>query len=130
MRVLFDTHILIWAASDSPRLPVAARRMLAPGSGVARMFSAISVLEVAVKSALGRDAFRFDARPLRLGLLANGYEELPVTGLHAQVVAKLPILHGDPFDRLLVAQSVAEQMPLATADHRLAEYPADIRLLA
>ncbi len=128
--VLFDTHILIWPASDSPRLPPAARRMLAPGSGVARMFSASSLLEIAVKFALGRDACRFDPRLLRLGLLANGYEELPVTGLHAQVAAELPNLHGEIFGRMLLAQSLTEGMRLATADRRLADYPADIRLLA
>lgn len=129
MRLLFDTHLLLWAAANSPRLPKRARALLGPGSGTRRVFSAASVWEVAVKRSLERPGLAVDPRALRRGLLDNGYEEMPVTGLHAAGVAVLPWLHRDPFDRLLVAQSLAEELPLVTADRALAGYPTDIRIV-
>ncbi len=71
---------------------------------------------MAIKSGLGRSDFRVDARLLRRGLLDNGYDELPITGEHAVALANLPPIHKDPFDRMLVAQSVAEGILLLTAD--------------
>ena len=82
-----------------------------------------------VKRGLDRADFRVDPRRLRRGLLENGYDELPVTGAHALAVDLLPAIHKDPFDRMLIAQAIAEGLPFVTADARLAEYPGDVRLV-
>lgn len=91
------------------------------------MFSVVSLWEVAIKSALGRPDFSVDPRLLRRGLLDNGYAELAMIGEHAVAVASLPPLHRDPFDRLLVAQSLVEGVQLLTSDRALARYPGPIR---
>jgi len=93
----------------------------------ALMFSAASLWEVAIKNALGRSDFAVDPSLLRRGLLDNGYEELPITGRHAVFVDRLPPLHRDPFDRMLVAQCLAEGILLLTADEQVAQYPGSIR---
>jgi PIN domain nuclease of toxin-antitoxin system len=92
-------------------------------------FSAISILEVAIKFALDRGDFQTDPQVLRRSLLANGYLELQVTGDHAAAVARLPVLHKDPFDRLLAAQAGVEGITLLTRDATLARYPGPIRLV-
>jgi PIN domain nuclease of toxin-antitoxin system len=91
------------------------------------MFSAASLWEIAIKSGLGRDDFQVDARLLRRGLLDNGYGELPVTSEHAVAIDGLPPMHKDPFDRLLVAQSMVEGITLLTTDPLVAQYPAPVR---
>lgn len=89
-------------------------------------FSAASLWEVAIKSGLGRADFQVDVERLRRGLLASGYEELPVTGEHAVEVADLEDHHKDPFDRILIAQGRVERMTLVTADHLVAQYSGKI----
>ena len=91
------------------------------------LFSVASVWEVAIKYGLGRESFRTDPRMLRRNLLDNDYRELAVTGEHAAAVASLPPLHRDPFDRVLVAQSIVEGIILLTADPVVARYPAPVR---
>jgi PIN domain nuclease of toxin-antitoxin system len=91
------------------------------------VFSATSIWEVAIKSGLGRSDFRADARLLRRGLLANGYDELAIAGEHVVAIADLPPIHKDPFDRLLVAQSTVEGILLITTDPVLAQYPGPVR---
>lgn len=91
------------------------------------MFSVASLWEVVIKSALGRADFRVEADALRRGLLAAGYEELAVEARHALVVAALPALHADPFDRMLLAQATAEGLPLLTADAAVLAYGAPAR---
>jgi PIN domain nuclease of toxin-antitoxin system len=81
---------------------------------------------VAIKSRLGREDFRANAAVLRRGLLDNGYEELAISGEHAAVVATLPPLHKDPFDRMLVAQAMTAGIMLLTADDLVAQYPGQI----
>jgi PIN domain nuclease of toxin-antitoxin system len=126
VRLLLDTHVLLWGAFRRDRLSVAARVLiLDPDSEL--MFSVVSLWETAIKAQLGRDNFHVDARALRRGLLDNGYEELTVTGEHAVAIAQLPLLHKDPFDRLLLAQSIVEGITLLTADPVVARYPAPIR---
>ena len=126
MKLLLDTHVLIWAAGFPERLPPAARDLIAD-TGNELFFSAASLWEVAIKSALGRDDFAVDARLLRRGLLDNGYSELPVASAHAVAIDGLPPIHKDPFDRLLVAQSMVEGITLLTADDRVGQYPGPIR---
>jgi PIN domain nuclease of toxin-antitoxin system len=126
--VLFDTHLLLWAAATPARLPPAARALLDDPAEEIR-FSAASIWEVAIKNGLGRADFQVDPRLLRQGLLDAGYTELAVSGAHAAGVDGLPPLHRDPFDRLLVAQAMLEAVLLVTADPQVARYPGPIRLV-
>lgn len=93
------------------------------------LFSAASIWEIAIKNGLGRDDFKVDARLLRRGLLDNDYTELPITSAHAVFVESLPLIHKDPFDRILVAQATAEGITLLTADSTVARYPGPIELV-
>ena len=126
MKLLLDTHVLLWAAGQPECLPVVARALLDDPQNQP-MFSSASLWEIAIKSGLGRDDFQVDARLLRRGLLDNGYGELPVTSEHAVAIDGLPPLHKDPFDRLLVAQSMVEGITLLTSDPLVAQYPAPVR---
>ena len=128
MNLLIDTHLLIWTAWRDPRLPQRAAEMIVDPANTP-WFSTATLWEVAIKRARGRADFLVDPGQLRAGLLANGYAELPVEGRHALEVARLPPLHGDPFDRMLVAQARAEGMTLLTADTTLAAYDAPIRVV-
>ena len=89
----------------------------------------MSLWEIAIKAGRGRDDFRVDAGLLRRNLFDNGYAELAMTGVHAAVVADLPLLHKDPFDRMLVAQATSEGLTLVTSDPAVARYPGPIRLV-
>jgi PIN domain nuclease of toxin-antitoxin system len=87
------------------------------------------VWEVAIKRGLGRDDFQVDPRLLRRGLLDNGYDELPIISDHVVAIESLPLMHKDPFDRLLVAQATVEGFTLLTLDPVVARYPGPIRKL-
>ena len=126
MKLLLDTHILLWAAGAPERLSPAARDLI-EDPGNALVFSVVSLWETAIKLGLGRDDFRADPRLLRRGLLDNGYAELVITSEHVVSIDSLPRLHRDPFDRLLVAQATVEGITLLTADPRIADYPGPIR---
>lgn len=126
--ILLDTHVLLWAAADSPRLSDAARHLLAD-LDVQPLFSAASIWEVTIKSGLGRSDFVVDPAALRRGLLANDYLEVPITGTHTVAIGSLPPMHSDPFDRMLLAQARTEGVELATVDSRLIGVPGvrDVR---
>jgi len=126
MKLLLDTHLMLWAAGNPDRLPAAARRLLDDPQNEP-IFSSASLWEVAIKHGLGRGDFRVDARLLRRGLLDNGYGELPITSEHAVALDSLPPIHKDPFDRILVAQSMVEGIILLTADPLVAQYPGPVR---
>jgi PIN domain nuclease of toxin-antitoxin system len=126
VKLLLDTQLLLWAAGQPERLPVAARGLIDDAQNQL-LFSVASLWEVAIKSSLGRADFRADARLLRRGLVDNGYDELAITGEHAVAIAKLPPIHKDPFDRMLAAQSAVEGILLLTADPILAQYPGPVR---
>jgi PIN domain nuclease of toxin-antitoxin system len=126
MKLLLDTHVLLWAAGLPERLSVAARRLIEDPDNEL-MFSAASIWEIAIKNGLGRDDFSADARLVRRGLLDNGYSELPVGSEHAVEIDALPTLHKDPFDRILIAQALVEGITLVTADAIVAQYPGPIR---
>jgi PIN domain nuclease of toxin-antitoxin system len=123
MKILADTHLLIWLATDSPKLTVKAKSLLLDSANDA-FFSAASIWELAIKFALRRSS-DFDMPPeeLRNGLLLYGFHELPVTSEHGLAVGRLPSPHGDPFDRLLAAQALLEGITLLTADRELSAYP-------
>lgn len=128
MRLLLDTHLLLWAAAQPERLPASALAMIEDADNIL-VFSAASLWEVAIKSALGRTDFSVDPRLLRRGLLDSGYNELAITGAHAVAVSALPAIHKDPFDRLLIAQAIAEEIVLLTVDETVALYPAPVQIV-
>jgi PIN domain nuclease of toxin-antitoxin system len=126
VRLLLDTHLLLWAAEEPTRLSDAARKLMNNG-GNDLMFSAASFWEIAIKRGLGRNDFRMDTRLLRRGLLDNDYTELQVGSDHAIAIESLPLLHKDPFDRILIAQAIVEGITLLTADPLIAQYAGPIR---
>ncbi|WP_066521611.1 type II toxin-antitoxin system VapC family toxin [Sphingobium cloacae] len=126
MKLLLDTHLLLWAADDSRRLSKAARGLIAD-TGNSLMFSAASLWEITIKRGLGREDFEVDPHIFRRALLDNGYDELAITSEHAVAVDGLPEIHRDPFDRILVAQATAEGITLLTSDATVAQYPGPVR---
>ncbi|WLR93915.1 type II toxin-antitoxin system VapC family toxin [Shinella zoogloeoides] len=128
MRLLIDTHLLIWAADGIERLSAEAIELMGDPENVL-IFSVASIWEVAIKQTLSRSDFSADASLMRRGLLESGYEELPINAAHAIAVANLPGIHNDPFDRMLIAQAGTEGLLLLTADRRLAAYPGPVRLV-
>lgn len=128
MKVLLDTHLLLWAAGQPNRLSTAARKLVDnPRNEL--LFSAASIWEVAIKRGLGRSDFQADPRLLRRGLLDNGYSELPILSEHVVALDGLPPIHKDPFDRLLVVQATVEGVTLLTADSVVAKYPGPVRMV-
>ena len=125
MKLLVDTHVLLWAAAGEGLSAAAAKLLNDPDNVL--MFSAASIWEIAIKTGLGREDFAVDAGLLRRELLASGYEELAITGAHAAGVVKLPDLHRDPFDRLLIAQAIEEGVTLFSADRAVLAYPGPIQ---
>lgn len=123
-----DTHLLLWGAGMPDRLPAKARKLIRDARNEP-LFSAASLWEIAIKRGLGRDDFQVDPRLLRRGLLDNGWGELAITSEHAVAVDGLPPIHKDPFDRLLVAQSMVEGVTLLTADPVVARYRAPVQLV-
>lgn len=121
MKLLLDTHLLLWAAGQPERLSASARSLIDDEDNTL-LFSAASLWEVTIKSDLGRTDFRVDPRQLRRGLVDNGYLELPITHRHVTSLKGLAPLHRDPFDRMLVAQSIAEGIALVTTDPVVAQY--------
>jgi PIN domain nuclease of toxin-antitoxin system len=122
MRLLLDTHVLLWVKGEPERLSDSARRtILDPATEL--VFSVVSLWEIVIKSGRPRSGLSVDADDLRAELLQDGYFELDVQAAHVLEVSTLPKLHGDPFDRLLVAQARVEGLMLMTADHAVAAYP-------
>ena len=126
MKLLLDTQLLLWAAGQPERLSVAARKALTDASNEL-LFSAASIWEITIKNSLGRNDFQVEPRVLRRALIDNGYVELPITSEHAVGVDKLPPVHKDPFDRMLLAQALAEGSTLLTSDTHLARYRGPVR---
>ncbi len=126
MNLLVDTHRLLWAAYDCKCLSPDAVRIMSDEAHDL-WFSAISIAEVAIKSARGRPDFAVAPPVFRRQLLESGYQELALSGAHALALVGLPPIHGDPFDRLLVAQATAEAMPLLTGDRLMAKYGGVVR---
>jgi len=124
VRILLDTHLLLWALAEPEKLSVTTRNRL----DVAEVFvSAASVWEVSIKVALGK--LEADPSELLAAIEPAGFELLPITGLHAAAVAALPLLHRDPFDRMLAAQARTEPLILLTNDTVLEQYGPGIELI-
>ena len=129
MRLLLDTHVLIWALSDPKQLSAQARADIAsPENSIT--FSAASMWELAIKAALGRLKLTVTLDEILGAALDAGFEELPLRSNVALRVANLPMHHGDPFDRLLIAQAISEPARLLTADAILARYSDLVSVVA
>jgi PIN domain nuclease of toxin-antitoxin system len=121
MRLLLDTHVLLWALGEPEKLSAAARQAISdPGNAV--LFSAASIWEIAIKAQLGRVDFLANAEEIARAASASGFDELPIRAQHAALTAQLPPHHRDPFDRVLVAQAIAEPARLLTVDAALRRY--------
>ena len=128
MKLLLDTHLLLWSAAEPSKLSTQCRSLILDSDNDL-FFSAASIWEITIKSRLGRPDFDLDPHVLRRGLADNGYLELTVNVEHALAVLALPPLHKDPFDRMLVAQATIEGFVLLTSDEQVAAYPGPIRKL-
>jgi PIN domain nuclease of toxin-antitoxin system len=118
VRLLLDTHVLLWVLADDAALSNTARAEIDRAEAV--YASAASIWEISIKSALGK--LKIDQRCLPDRLIEAGFLPLPVTWEHANAVRKLPNLHRDPFDRILIAQAITEPLRFMTADRALAGY--------
>lgn len=122
MTLLLDTHILLWWLDDHPALPaVAAAAIADPEADV--VVSAATVWEIAIKTAVGRLEAPGD---LLDALQVNGFDTLSITPIHALDAGGLPAHHGDPFDRMLIAQARAEVLTLVSVDERFRAYDVDL----
>lgn len=118
MQLLLDTHILLWWLQNSSKLPPHSRARIATASGI--FVSSVSIWEIAIKVQAGK--LNVDLSQLTRKISSVGFVELRISHRHAAKVASLPSIHRDPFDRLLVAQSMCETLKLMTADRVLADY--------
>jgi len=120
MKLLIDTQLLIWAANDT--LPEKAIPYFSDKENTL-YFSSVSIWEAVIKRDLNRPDFQVDPTLLYGGLLNNGYIELGITSYHTLLVAHLPPIHKDPFDRIMLAQAKAEGMMFLSADYMVSQYP-------
>jgi len=128
MKLLLDSHILVWMAAMTARLPEEARLLIEePANNI--FFSSVSIWELTVKHTIDKDDIPVHPSVLYRALIENDLKEIQVTGMHGLGVGSLPMIHKDPFDRLLVAQCISEGMILLTSDKMLARYDAPIRLV-
>lgn len=126
MKLLLDTHLLLWVAAGSVRLSSPARKLVSDPTNEPT-FSVASIWEVALKHAKGLASFQVDPILLRNALFQNGFTEIEVSGRHVVAISNLPVIHKDPFDRLLIAQAMVEGITLLTVDATIAKYPGPIR---
>lgn len=125
MKILLDTHVLLWVAGDPAQLSAHARKLLEDPQNQL-YFSAASLWEISIKNKLGRTDFKVDLPVLRRNLLDYGFEEIVINSTHTLAVEALPNIHKDPFDRMLIAQTIVEGITLMTADSAVAEYPVAV----
>lgn len=128
MRILLDTHILLWALVQPTRLPAKARALLEDDANEV-LFSAASIWEIAIKAQAGRVDFPVSPDEIAAAAAKTGFAELPVSAQHAATVCSLPLHHRDPFDRILVAQAITEPARLLTVDSALGRYSELVEML-
>ena len=121
MKLLLDTHTFLWFIGDNPKLSAAAKRLME--SDVDLMISAASLWEIAIKVSIGKLAL---TQPFQIfipnQLSQNSVQLLPIGVAHLAVVSTLPFHHRDPFDRLMVAQAITEQLPIVSVDDKFDPY--------
>jgi len=122
MRLLLDTHILLWWLADDRRLSADHRALIADASNLV-LVSAMTVAEIAIKASLGKLDAPDDLLPT---LEAGGFDELTFEFRHAEVLRTLPWHHRDPFDRMLIAQAIAERLTVLTADPHFSAYGVEL----
>ena len=122
MKLLIDTHLLLWAANDT--LPGEAVSYFSNKNEL--FFSSASIWEVVIKRGLNRPDFQINPNDLYCGLVNNGYNELAITSYHTLLVSHLPPYHKDPFDRVLLAQAMAEGLILLSSDETVSRYSSVI----
>lgn len=128
MRLLLDTHIALWAISDDPKLSGSARALItAPENEI--VVSAASLWEIAIKHSLGRSNMPVSAADALKWFRESGYRLLAISPEHTVAVESLPLLHADPFDRILIAQSLHEPLRLLTHDALMARYSDTVMLV-
>ena len=128
MKLLLDTHLLLWVAGHPQKISNVARLLIeAPENEL--FFSAASIWEIAIKNNLGREDFQVNSRILRRELIDNDYNDLSISSEHTLAIDTLPNIHRDPFDRILIAQSMVEGITLLTTDNIVAQYPGPIRMV-
>lgn len=121
MNLLLDTHVALWAITDSPKLPKKAREMIeSPRTSI--WISAATIWEIAIKHSLGRGDMPVSSQDALRYFQESGYRFLPIEPEHAAAVEDLAAHHADPFDRILVAQAIIEPMRLMTHDPIVARY--------
>lgn len=126
MRYVLDTHVAIWTLTEPRRLPVSISGLFAAGPGFV-LISAVVIWEIAIKYRLGRtDRPPFSGGEAIGHFRTAGFGILNVTAAHAAHVEHLPPLHGDPFDRLMLAQAIVEEMQFVTYDRHLSRYGAPV----
>lgn len=124
MNVLLDTHTLLWALTDESRLSDRVKKLLPTAD---TWFSVAGIWEILIKAQLGKIPLPKPTGPFVISKLAfNGVRILPVTADHVLRIESLPNHHNDPFDRILIAQSLEEKLPLVTADRVFARYPVQV----
>jgi PIN domain nuclease of toxin-antitoxin system len=124
MRVLLDTHILLWCLQGSKKLPAQAIDIVQSADEV--YASVASLWEIAIKYSLGKLDLDIAFVELDKAIVASGYEYLPVEAAHTVQLVELPQLHNDPFDRMLIAQSIVEPLRLVTSDTKVARYGSTV----
>jgi PIN domain nuclease of toxin-antitoxin system len=126
VRVLLDTHVFLWSSLHPGRLSDLARGLLADGANEA-FLSVVSAWEIAIKHAKRRlDLPDNPAAYIPSRMAIFGYGTLPIELGHALQVTSLPLLHRDPFDRLLIAQAQVESLPILTSDPKFARYGIEV----
>jgi PIN domain nuclease of toxin-antitoxin system len=128
VRLLLDTQIALWTLTDSPRLSSAARELIGAADNEV-FFSAATVWEIAIKHARARKDMPVSGVEAARLFAEAGFEELPITSAHAAATEALPAHHADPFDRILVAQSLVEPLRLLTHDRLLTRYGASVEFV-
>ena len=123
MRILVDTHIILWAAANQVSEKV---KSILENPNNTLYFSSASIWEIEIKNSRGKEDFNVDAKRLCLNLRFAGYEELGIISEHAFLISDLPKIHKDPFDRIMIAQALYEDMFFLTDDKILIKYPGSI----
>lgn len=121
MKYLLDTHIVIWLAREPNKLSKTVAEILENPENTV-YFSTVNLWEIAIKTNLKKDNFSFDTAKLYRQLLANGFLELPINHKYTKIVENLPIIHKDPFDGMLIAQSMVDDLCLITNDDKIIQY--------